>query len=698
MALPPLKVNLPPLSKLPPLTKPAESTQTAEVKKVEAEVKKSTLPPLSPAPKVETKPVALTPLSPAPQVESKSVGLPPIVTSPLPKTLAPLKVTSSVFVPKTETVKATPITESYLATFFGKRNGIEGKPIEGENYTAETLSYMTSRNRADEMTKIIVDEMKDLGYEYFDVWENTSGIGGNTLSFLENEHIMKVHAFEILPERREILKRNIAMYNLQNKADILDKEFSEKEIPCGSVLFIDAPWLPKEIKGQESTKEEYILEGLKVGDKTLEEWATNCPNCSLVALKLPVGYKMNIKNMKVKELNLKNILMWILLNPHKTKECDNIEKYIERSKIQEQKEKEEYIRWSEDLKHFLRTEMLPRVTTSKDAIEKMLAPEHFQLWERSFTDSTFDPNQEKNYEIVELLGDAVLENVYLRFINEAYPLLNESQLSELKMVHLAKQVQSQISMSLGMGKYVRTRVRLGAAIYEDVLEAFFGTLEIVGDAAFKKSAGYGLCFNLAVNLYKDIPIEAAHLLANAKTLVKQAAERLRIIQPGSHLPEDSVEDERGYVTFTISLPPNGITVLRNLGINIKNPILARNVAKTKKMAGISAYKMALNTLNEIGVTPEFIERVVNARDTTNAELKPYIDAIQTRLKLEGFSSYTLTEIYKKGREGSKGSKYLQLIGVRSTGEKKVLATTPDAVVTALEGKKFVLSAYANYES
>jgi dsRNA-specific ribonuclease len=696
MSLPPLKVNLPSLSSLPPLTKLVEM-KTANIEKVETvEVKKSMLPPLSPPPlKFETKKLSLPPLSPAAKSPVKSPA----------KSLAPLKVTTSVFVPKPEVVKPEiekpVLTDSYVATFFGKRNGIEGKPVEGVNYTVETLSYMTSHNRADEMTKIIVDEMRGLGYDHFEVFENTSGIGGNTLSFLENEHVTKVHAYEILSERREILKKNIAMYNLQNKANVLYMEFSEKEIPCGSVLFIDAPWLPKEIKGQESTKEEYILEGLKVGDKTLEEWAANCPNCSLVVLKLPLNYRMNtdnMKNKKIKEINMKNVLMWILLNPHKSKQCENIEKYMERSRIQEEKEKEEYIRWSNDLKNFLRTEMLPRVTTSKEAIEKMLGESYLPLWEAVFTDSTFDPNQHRNYEIAEILGDAVLENVYLRFINQSYPNFNESQLSELKMVHLAKNVQSKISMSLGLGKYVRTRVRLGAAIYEDVLEAFFGTLEIVGDEAFRFAAGYGFCYNLAVNLYKDIPIEPSDLLANAKTLVKQSAERLRIIQPGSHLPEDSVEDDRGYVTFTISMPPNGMTILRNLGINIKTPVLARTVAKTKKMAGISAYKMALNTLNEIGVTPEFIEQIVNARDTTNAELLPYINAIQTRLKLEGFSTYTLTEIYKKGREGSKGSKYLQLIGIRPDGEKKVLATTFDAVVTALEGKKIVLSLYSNYEN
>ncbi len=48
----------------------------------------------------------------------------------------------------------------YLDTFFGIRNKIKGDPKEGVNFTLETLTYMTSRNRADQITQMIIERMK----------------------------------------------------------------------------------------------------------------------------------------------------------------------------------------------------------------------------------------------------------------------------------------------------------------------------------------------------------------------------------------------------------------------------------------------------------------------------------------------------------------------------------------------------------
>ena len=63
---------------------------------------------------------------------------------------------------------------NYLHTYFGVRNKIKGEPIEGVNYTLETLTYMTSHNRADQITQMIVDRMKQLGQKIpfgtFECW------------------------------------------------------------------------------------------------------------------------------------------------------------------------------------------------------------------------------------------------------------------------------------------------------------------------------------------------------------------------------------------------------------------------------------------------------------------------------------------------------------------------------------------------
>ena len=676
-----VKSVMPPIS-LPPLVpSPQKETKKEEMKK------ETVLPPISlPLPQQAT---TLPPLAP-----STAPILPPPLTTSVPKIQEKKEIKlAPAFVPvKKEEIKD---LRQHIDTFFGIRNNVKGTPIENVNYTIETLTYMTSHNRADEMTKVIVEEMKSLGYNSFDVWENGAGIGGNTMSFAENANVRHVTSYEILKERRDMLKRNLEMYSLLNKVTILEKEFDVKEVTCGSILFLDPAWTTK--AGHEATKSDYVLENLKMGNKTLEEWAAGCSQCSLIVFKLPPGYKLKpVPNVTMKQILLKNSLLCILENSQNQKVCN---KNIEKIREQEQIEKEEYARWSTDLKLFLMNEMLPRVVTSKEAIEKLVSKEAMEIWEVAFTHESFDPNRGKNYEEIELLGDLVIGNVYVRFIFESYPQFNRSQISELRTHYLAKGFQSQLSSSLGIGRFIRTRFHTTKHQLEDVLESFFGALQLIGDKIFKLGAGYGLCYNLVVSLYKDVPIELSATLANPKTLIKEAMERLQMIQPKlkEKVPENDVTDDFGNVTFTISWPPHGIPILRSLGINVTSPIVAQATDKTKKMASIAAYRMAINNINEMGITKEFIEEYVRSKDLQMAELTPYINAIQDRLKLEGFESFYLSEHHMKGKLGVATSKMIQLIGVKPGGEKKVLAMTPNAVDSVILGKQEVLKAYANYE-
>ena len=700
-------MSLPPLSslKLPPL-----KIEKTEIKKIE-EVK-SALPPIS------LPPISLPALVPSPQKQASTLPpLAPSIAPPLPTSLAASIVPSVPKIQEKKEIKLAPAfvpvkkeekkeevkdLRQHIDTFFGVRNGIKGNPVENVNYTIETLTYMTSHNRADEMTKVIVEEMKSLGYNIFDVWENGAGIGGNTMSFAENANVRHITSYEILKDRREMLKRNLEMYNLLNKVTILEKEFDVKEVTCGSILFLDVPWLLN-VAGHESKKEDYILENLKMGNKTLEEWAAGCSQCSLVVFKVPPGYKLKpIPNINVKELLLKNTLLLILHPVQSPKICKaDMEKHLEKIRQQEQREKEEYVKWFNQLRLFLMNELLPRVTTSSTAIEKLVSPEAMKIWEVAFTHESFDPNQSKNYEEVELLGDNILSVSYVRFVMESYPEFNRSQLSELRTQFLSKGFQSQLSASLGLGRFIRSRFHTSKGILEDVLESTFGALLLVGDTVFKMGTGYGLCYNLTVNLYKDVPIEISNTLANPKTLIKEAMERLQMIQPKlkERVPETSEEDQYGNTIFTISWPPNGIAILKSLGINVTSPILAQAVDKTKKMASIAAYKMALNNITEMGITKEFIENFVRSKDLQMKELIPYINAIQERLKLENFADFYLSEHHMKGKVGGAStSKYILLIGVRPDGEKKVLAMTKEAVESVLLGKQEVLTAYANYQN
>jgi dsRNA-specific ribonuclease len=676
--LPPLsvvKISLPPLSSHSQTSQTQSSSSTtplvSSIAKKEASISKSpeTLPQLK---KVDLK------------KEEKKSELPQLIPS------AKISVTSSVFVPK-ENVKEKEDPRKHLETFFGLRNGVTPSPVEGKNYTLETLKYMTSFNRANEMTQIIISEMKSMGKETFQIYDASAGIGGNALSFADSPSISKVFAYDILADRREMLKNNVDMYNFAEKLEVLDSPF--QEISCGSVLFIDAPWLSS---SETFNKEDYILQGMSLGGKRLEDWIKDCKQCALVAMKVPPGYQLEkIEGVETKELLLKNSLLILAMR----KISDNLSRNRERYLEQKEREKQEYLKWRTELKEFLRTNILPLALTSSSAIDKLLADETFYIWEKAFTHESFSPTQGTNYEELENLGDLVFGVCYIKYIIAAHPDFNRSQLSELKMAYVSKGFQSKLGQSLRLGNFIRTKFPLSSHIFEDCIEALLGAIEQVGDIAFKFVTGINLAYNFVVSLYKDVEIDLDKTIANPKTLVKERMERIGMVNQkiGEKVPEESFVDEKsGRVVFRIKFPENKMYVLRNLGINVASPIVGEAMDSTKKTASIAAYRIAISYLNSIGLTEEFVTSLSKKREFESSEMKPHIEGIQERLKSECFVDFYFNEHHIKTASHTTNLRYIQLIGSREDGSKEVLVQNREPEENAQQIKIELLKRYKNY--
>lgn len=641
------------------------------------------LPPLEkvslPKPE-EVKPSITLPKSPGIQSEKKEVK--PSITLPKLSGIKPEKKKDPRDILK------------YLDTFFPIRNNIKPKPVETVNYTVETLTYMSSATRADQITKIIVDKMKSLNKDIpFGMFECCAGMGGNTLSFLESPDISYVVSYEILPERREMLKKNIAMYDLSQKSYVPDEGFNG--VPDkyqGVVLYMDPPWLPPSIKGHESTKADYILQGMKVAGKTLEEWVESCRHCSMIVMRVPPGYRLgNVPGFKIESELLgkrkKNSLL-ITAIP---------EKKVVHSSPKPKVQDLNYQKWREGLKSFLRDNILRRILPSEAAREKMVSDEAMKVWEVAFTHESFNPNIGENYEELELYGDRVMGVNFLKYMLQKYPKITRSELSELRTNYLAKKFQSDLSQSLGMGEWVRTRFKKSTHMFEDILESFFGALDRVGDMVFKFGAGQGLAYNMVVDLYKDVEIDWVLTKGNPKTRIKEIFEGLGWVNPkeGEKVPEQAIEDENGNVTFTISITPRGMDHLRQLGVPVTTPIIARETDTTKKKASVEAYKSAVRNLERLGITDEWVQQVKGQRDLNNPELSSYVAGVQNRLLQEGYERFYFNEYHVKSTvPGVKTRKYVQMIGVTPKGRKDILTMTREPVENLLEGKKQVLSDYA----
>jgi dsRNA-specific ribonuclease len=718
--------NLPSLTSLPNL--PPSSPAKSGLPSLPSISSLPSLPALSSLPPVATSPAKVSKITIAAPFKPLSLPVSSVPTS--------LQVECANPPPPFADVETKPLKDprQHLETFFGTRNGIVGNPIEGVNYTLETLYYMTSHNRANQITDLIINKMKELGHNHqtksadrsqgdykipFAVYECCAGMGGNTMSFLDNPNISYVVSYECLPERREMFKRNIAMYELNKNGRSIAPDTPFVDPPCSNipiVRYFDPPWMSESIKGQHGTKNDYILSGMKVGEKTLEEWIVSCPHCPLTVIRVPPGYKLKATpGFTVESLLIKNSLL-LMSYPDTLKSGGSISSHpaalkttpsnlslsaCKRPLLLQKKAQEvaEEKVWKQGLKEYLRNTVLPLAISNESALDKLVSDEAMDVWVKAFTHESFNPNQNYNYEELELYGDLVMGVNFIKFLRQSYPEITRSQLSEFRTIYLAKNFQAGISLKLGMGAYVRTRYKKSMHVYEDILESLFGALDLIGDLVFKFGAGGGLAFNLIVALYKDVELDWNITKGNPKTQVKQIFERLGLVSPKKQerIPEDSVEDESGKITFTISFPLSSLDLLRSYGIKVTSPIVARYTDVSKKRASDNAYILAVSNLAKMGITEEWVNEIRGRKDLDNPELIPYINSAMERLREEGFDRFYFEEHHVKGKIGGlTTSKYVQMIGVNKEGRKEILTMT-DPIDNVLEGKKQLLSSYASYD-
>ena len=113
------------------------------------------------------------------------------------------------------------------------------------------------------------------------------------------------------------------------------------------------------------------------------------------------------------------------------------------------------------------------------------------------------------------------------------------------------------------------------------------------------------------------------------------------------MPDQIIENEDGSVTFSILVPKTGMDYLKSIGKSLDSNVISRATGNTKKIAEKKAYDIALQNLNNLGITDEFLKIFKMSKDVKNIGLNTYFDSIQNRLKLEGYINFYLTEKRKK---------------------------------------------------
>jgi dsRNA-specific ribonuclease len=294
-------------------------------------------------------------------------------------------------------------------------------------------------------------------------------------------------------------------------------------------------------------------------------------------------------------------------------------------------------KWRSELKKFIDEKLKPILPKAKDRA-KYTSPKAMKVWERAFTHTSFDPRRDYNYEVLEFYGDRGLKYAFNKYLLRAIePKLKESKLTALDNHYMASEFQPNYGFKMGLQKFIRVSDQDHATykIVGDVFESFIGALDEVSDG-IEDGLGMVNVYNFLVDFFRDfdfiIPRETG---GSDKTDVQQIFSRFGIGEP-----IEEVEEKDGQYFTTIKATPEIMDILTKKGVGgfgktFRSKVLGKGRGNTKKVATNEAYKNALETLANQGVTMESARIMKRLKDLAASELLPYIPELREKLAEAG---------------------------------------------------------------
>jgi dsRNA-specific ribonuclease len=392
--------------------------------------------------------------------------------------------------------------------------------------------------------------------------------------------------------------------------------------------------------------------------------------------------------------------------------------------------------WLARLKEMI-SKLLLNIIDEED-IEYYFSEDAIKIWILAFTNETFSPsnnNEDLEYLGDIILKSIFPKYLMRRFPNlhkNDYTELNTRYMSKIEQGKLGYEM----GFSKLDGKkphLIRTKGVdvMTVNLVADAFEAFFGALDTISDN-IEDGLGYKNCYNMIFYLFKDKKITDAG--SHAKTQIQQLFTRFELPKPleksdegkeiqikftpkmmllltqnkikTNELLSSSNEKKEAYkqaiftlqkldlikineITqtnknkdkqmFDVILTNNHLTFLKNYGISLNNNVIGHGEAPTKKDAEFKAYSNALDFLSKIrvevapeGITTSWAEKNKLLLDISHPEVVKYLKPVAAKLSKEDFVSF---EFVTPAKTSEKKNALMQLIGIKSDGEKYVLAST-----------------------
>jgi dsRNA-specific ribonuclease len=357
------------------------------------------------------------------------------------------------------------------------------------------------------------------------------------------------------------------------------------------------------------------------------------------------------------------------------------------------------VRWKENLKKKIISTILPAITGDSDEdsviTEKDLSDMYdasVSHWHAAFTDSSWNPNEGKNYEQLEKLGDSTAKLGLQENMVAVRPTISEHELTVAVNTILAKQEQARVSEELGLPKFLLSLYPdVNISETEDLFESFFGALYVMGQT---ENMGQSLAnrfiwllnerghiniidevfdtppktqvSNLFSTLGWESPVEKAFQEGNVWRAQIFVSDETKNRGSKRTLKLLSIYDAREKLVNGKEYGSISPAVISEI---LKSGLVASATGSNRARAIYNAYKVAVKKFKDVGLIKEtsFLEHLRLDQSFDEYYESEFFAAL-TKAITEGYENIFVTD--SKPREDNKGNVYINLIGILPSGEER----------------------------
>ena len=207
------------------------------------------------------------------------------------------------------------------------------------------------------------------------------------------------------------------------------------------------------------------------------------------------------------------------------------------------------------------------------------------------------PLQNKSYERLEYLGDAIIEGIISKYLFERYPEEDESFLSRMRVSLVKGMNLAYLSRVVGFGKHLlisrtleeKENGRMKENILEDIFEAFIGAIFIDFNndkhgflSSFYSGAGYQVAEKFLINLIEDenTKINFVELILNDGNYKNKLVDYYRrIFRTAITFKTSNIEEENNKKKYYVDVYRNDTNKLISKGTGVDNKTAQHDAAK-----------------------------------------------------------------------------------------------------------------------